>query len=55
MRFVQQDDLHGLLDQILDAAIGIMGADRTIQLLEDDGRTLRICPARSAPKFPRFL
>ncbi len=51
MRFVQQDDLHGLLEQILDAAIGIMGADKgNIQLLENDGRTLRIAAQRGLAK-----
>lgn len=51
MRFVQQDDLHGLLDQILDAAIGVMGADKgDILLLDDDGRTLRIAAQRGLPK-----
>jgi PAS domain S-box-containing protein len=50
MRFVQQDDLHGLLDQILDAAIGIMGADKgTVQLLDDDGCTLRLTAERGLP------
>lgn len=48
MRFVQQGELHGLLDQILDAAIGITGADKgNIQLLDDDGHTLRIATQRS--------
>jgi PAS domain S-box-containing protein len=51
MRFVQQDDLHGLLDQILDAAIGITGADKgSIQLLEDDGCTLRLTAQRGLPR-----
>ena len=47
MRFVQQGDLHGLLDQILDAAIGITGADKgNIQLLDEDGHTLRLAAQR---------
>jgi PAS domain S-box-containing protein len=47
MRFVQQGELHGLLDQILDAAIGITGADKgNIQLLNNDERTLRIATQR---------
>ncbi len=51
MRFVQQDDLHGLLEQILDAAIGIMGADKgTIQLLDPDGSTLRLTAQRGLPE-----
>ena len=51
MRFVQQDDLHGLLDQILDAAIGIMRADKgTIQLLDNDGRTLRMAAQHGLPR-----
>ena len=51
MRFVQQDDLHGLLDQILDAAIGITGADKgSIQLLEADGCTLRLTAQRGLPR-----
>ena len=51
MRFVQQDDLHGLLDQILDAAIGITGADKgSIQLLEEDGCTLRLTAQRGLPR-----
>ncbi|HEU4679414.1 MAG TPA: PAS domain S-box protein, partial [Terrimicrobiaceae bacterium] len=50
MRFVQQDDLCGLLEQILDAAIGIMGADKgNIQLLESDG-TLWIAAQRGLPQ-----
>ena len=50
MRFVQQDDLHGLLDQILDAAIGVMGADKgSIQLLDEDGCTLRLTAQRGLP------
>jgi PAS domain S-box-containing protein len=54
MRFVQQDDLNGLLEQILDAAIGITGADKgNIQLLEEDGSTLRLTAQRGLPK--RFL
>ena len=51
MRFVQQDDLHGLLDQILDAAIGVMGADKgSIQLLDEDGCTLRLTAQRGLPR-----
>jgi PAS domain S-box-containing protein len=47
MRFVQQGELHGLLDQILDAAIDITGADKgNIQLLDNDGHTLRITTQR---------
>ena len=47
MRFVQQGELHGLLDQILDAAIGITGADKgNIQLLDNDEHTLRIATQR---------
>ena len=51
MRFVQQDDLHGLLDQILDAAIGVMGAEKgSIQLLDEDGCTLRLTAQRGLPR-----
>ena len=47
MRFVQQGDLHGLLDQILDAAIDVTGAEKgNIQLLDNDGRTLQIATQR---------